>query len=114
MTLLWPDVAREEYDAFAWIGDAVYADERVKLANGERTRRYLGEKAHEEAYERVKRDEAYAAVRRRADVVGTWDDHDYGFNNAGKHWSRKAFAKKAFLDFLDEPVGSERRTREGG
>ena len=28
---LWDDVARDEYDAFAWLGDAVYADERVRV-----------------------------------------------------------------------------------
>ena len=111
---LWEDVADEAYDAFAWTGDAVYADERRRMPNGEMGRVYLGEEAHAEAYERVKRYPAYARLRATTRVVGTWDDHDYGFNNAGKHWSHKVFAKKAFLDFLDEPEGSERRTREGG
>lgn len=69
---------------------------------------------YEEVYERVKRDEAYAAVRRRADVVGTWDDYDYGFNNVGKYWLCKVFVKKVFLDFLDELVGSEWCMCEGG
>lgn len=112
---LWEDVANEAYDAFAWIGDAVYADARTgRMPNGKKGRVYLGEKAHAEAFEFVKRHPAYARVRATAHVTGTWDDHDYGFNNAGKHWPHKEFARNAFLDFLDEPPASERRKREGG
>ena len=100
---LWDDVARGEYDAFAWLGDAVYADERVRVGIRGSERVYKGEEAHARAYARVKAHPAYAKVRATADVSGTWDDHDYGFNNAGKHWSVKEFAREAFLDFLDEP-----------
>jgi alkaline phosphatase D len=111
---LWKDVADERADAFAWLGDVVYADEKVRLPDGSNARVYKGEDAHLEAYAVMKAHSEYARIRANADVVGTWDDHDYGFNNAGKHWSHKDFAKKAFLDFLDEPEGSERRTRDGG
>lgn len=34
-------------------------------------------------------------------------------NNAGGEWPEKVFAQKAFLDFLDEPLASPRRRREG-
>lgn len=111
---LWDDVARGEYDAFVWLGDAVYADERVRVGIGRSERVYKGEEAHARAYARVKAHPGYARVRATADVKGTWDDHDYGFNNAGKHWSAKEFAREAFLDFLDEPRDSERRVRDGG
>jgi hypothetical protein len=41
-------------------------------------------------------------------VIGTWDDHDYGLNDAGKDFGRKFFTQKLMLDFLDEAEDSSR------
>lgn len=41
-------------------------------------------------------------------VIGTWDDHDYGLNDAGKEYSGKVFTQRLLLDFLDEPEDSKR------
>ena len=46
-------------------------------------------------------------------MLGTWDDHDFGYNNAGREWEEKEFAQRVFLDFLGEPHSSPRRHREG-
>ena len=44
-----------------------------------------------------------------ADVVGVWDDHDYGINNGDKHFEHKEAFRDKFLDYIDEPPDSERR-----
>lgn len=41
-------------------------------------------------------------------VIGTWDDHDYGLNDAGKEFSGKDATQRLLLDFLDEPEDSAR------
>ena len=41
-------------------------------------------------------------------VIGTWDDHDYGLNDAGKEFSGKVFTQRLLLDFLDEAEDSKR------
>lgn len=41
-------------------------------------------------------------------VIGTWDDHDYGLNDAGKEFSEKVTNQMLLLDFLDEPQDSPR------
>lgn len=41
-------------------------------------------------------------------VIGTWDDHDYGLNDAGKEFGGKITNQKLLLDFLDEPQDSPR------
>jgi alkaline phosphatase D len=46
-------------------------------------------------------------------VLGTWDDHDFGRNDAGKEYPYKDEAKEIFLDFFKEPKNSERRKRAG-
>ena len=35
-------------------------------------------------------------------VVGTWDDHDYGQNNAGKEMPDRDRNREIFLDFIGE------------
>ena len=46
-------------------------------------------------------------------IIATWDDHDYGRNDAGSEYPFKAESKEIFLDFWEEPASSERRTRDG-
>lgn len=45
--------------------------------------------------------------------MATWDDHDYGENDAGRHYAMKETSKEIFLDFFDEPADSLRRTHAG-
>jgi len=52
-------------------------------------------------------------LTRTARVMGTWDDHDYGADDSGVHYKPREASKEIFLDFFDEPSGSERRSREG-
>jgi alkaline phosphatase D len=46
-------------------------------------------------------------------IVGVWDDHDYGFNNEGINFRQKHTTRELWLDFIDEPVNSERRLQRG-
>lgn len=41
-------------------------------------------------------------------IVGTWDDHDYGLNDAGKEYEGKDASQQVMLDFLDEAPDSPR------
>jgi alkaline phosphatase D len=43
-------------------------------------------------------------------VIGVWDDHDFGINDGDKTFSQKHFTRDIFLDFIDEPEDSIRRT----
>ncbi|MCX6316511.1 MAG: alkaline phosphatase D family protein [Bacteroidetes bacterium] len=46
-------------------------------------------------------------------LYATWDDHDYGRNDAGVHYPWKKESKEIFLQFFKEPAESERRKHEG-
>lgn len=87
-------------DAFIWMGDNIYGDSSDPAV--------LAAK-----YELVRKKPRYQDIIKSGQVVGTWDDHDYGKNDAGKEFEAKKESQQAFLDFLDVPADSPRRTREG-
>lgn len=46
-------------------------------------------------------------------MIATWDDHDYGENDAGREYPFKRESKDIFLKFWNEPAVSPRRDHEG-
>lgn len=46
-------------------------------------------------------------------IFGTFDDHDLGENDGGAAYTHRAASQEVFLDFLDEPKGSARRSQAG-
>lgn len=93
-------IAEIEPDVFVWMGDNVYGDtEDMEVLRAK--------------YQVAREHPGYARIRSTARVIGTWDDHDYGANDAGKEFAKKTESQQVLLDFLDVPEGSPRRKREG-
>lgn len=93
-------IAAIEPDVFVWMGDNVYGDtEDMDVLRAK--------------YQVAREHPGYARIRSVARVTGTWDDHDYGANDAGKEYPKKAESQQVLLDFLDVPAGSPRRKQEG-
>jgi alkaline phosphatase D len=97
---LWNDVRALAPDAWAWLGDIVYAD----TEDIARTRRLYAEQAARPDY---------AALVAQTRVVGIWDDHDFGKNDAGSEYPKRSDSQAALLDFLGEPEDSPRRAQLG-
>ena len=97
---LWQPILNNNPDAFIWGGDNIYADtpDMGKM---------------KEMYEFQQNVEGYQKLVNTAVVLGTWDDHDFGKNNAGKEWEKKAESQQLFLDFMNVPKDDMRRDREG-
>ncbi len=55
----------------------------------------------------------YTKLLETVPVIGTWDDHDYGKNDAGKEWEQKVAAKQLFWDFLKFPKDDPLRDQDG-
>lgn len=87
-------------DVFIWMGDNIYGDTEDMVVMAEK-------------FQVVRENPAYARLRSISKVIGTWDDHDYGENDAGAEYPMRRESQQVFLDFLDEPEGSVRRKREG-
>jgi alkaline phosphatase D len=97
---VWRTIAARSPDAVILLGDNVYADTR-------------DEAAIRAKWEELASTEGFAAMRAGTTLLATWDDHDFGENDAGRDYPLRERSQVAFLDFLGESPDSPRRAREG-
>ena len=93
-------VIEQKPDLFIYLGDNIYGDTR-NMGLLKAKYNTLGNKPE------------FKALRNTTRILATWDDHDYGENDAGRHYPFKEISKKIFLDFWEEPKKSKRRKHEG-
>lgn len=99
--LLWPPILANNPDLWIWLGDNIYGDtdDMEKMAG---------------MYAQQKQQPDYQELYENVPVIGIWDDHDYGINDGGKAFHKKAASRDLMLDFLDVAEEAEVRKREGG
>ncbi|XP_020111109.1 uncharacterized protein LOC109726088 isoform X2 [Ananas comosus] len=121
---IWDAINKFDPQLFIWLGDNVYGDNKrpFRIFGKERTigpwknvPRFFPstEEELQRRYEMAKSNPGYAKLREKAQVIGTWDDHDYGLNDAGKEFTGKNTSQRLLLDFLDEAEDSPRRKQAG-
>ncbi|XP_010530255.1 PREDICTED: uncharacterized protein LOC104806865 [Tarenaya hassleriana] len=121
---IWDAINKFDPQLFIWLGDNIYGDIRrpFKVFGKERTigpwknvPRFVpsSEEEMKSRYAKAKATPGYSRLRKNTKVIGTWDDHDYGLNDAGKEFDRKTTNQRLMLDFLDEPHDSPRRKQAG-
>lgn len=96
----WKDIEKNNPNLWIWGGDIIYSDTEDM--------NYL-----EENYLKQKNNVEYANFVKNIEILATWDDHDYGINDGGIEYLKKAEAQQLFLDFIDVPKNDERRKQEG-
>lgn len=94
------DVVERDPDVFVYLGDNIYGDTED-----------MGELRAK--YEMLGSRPEFQALRAHCPLLATWDDHDYGLNDGGRHYPQKEASKEVFLDFWDEPAGSSRFEHAG-
>ena len=98
--LFWQDILDNNADVWIWGGDNIYCDTADM-------------QVLEKCYSKQKNKPAYQNFIKNIDVIGMWDDHDYGLNDGGNEYEQKAASQQLFLDFLDVPKVDKRRIRKG-
>lgn len=98
--LIFNEIALRSPNLFIFLGDNIYGDTKNGLL--------LKKK-----YARLAKKSSFIALKQKTQIIATWDDHDFGKNDAGKEFIRKTKFKKLFLDFFDEPKKSLRREQQG-
>ena len=87
-------------DRFIFLGDNIYGD----TDNMDTLRA---------KYQRWGAKPEYKQLAAATNILAIWDDHDFGRNDAGRHYPYKEASKEIFLDFFNEPLQSERRKHKG-
>ena len=110
---IWPAVTNTLPDVWVWLGDTIYADSPRPVGPTPEARARVALDRMVQHYNLLKNLPTYASLRQSTHVIGTWDDHDYGANDAGAEFVGRAEAQQHFLDFYDVPAASPRRARPG-
>ena len=97
---MWDEIINQDPDVWIWLGDNIYGDSHDP-------------KVLKDKYNRQKENKDYRKLMSRAQILATWDDHDYGINDGGRHFSSKEASQEAFLDFIEAPDDDPRRYRPG-
>ncbi len=85
-------------DLLLWIGDNVYADTK-------KNPQFI-----QLSLDRLAAQEGFSELRKQVPFVVTWDDHDYGYNDAGKNYVFKKESKEIFREFwqMQEHIPADR------
>lgn len=97
---IWDAINAARPDTFVMLGDNIYGDSDDMQVLREKWRKLAAQPG-------------FQALRTSAQLLATWDDHDYGRNDAGNDYPFRQESQQVFLDFLDEPADSPRRRQEG-
>lgn len=93
-------VCQHKPNTFIYLGDNIYGDTR----NMEVLKAKYQQLAKKPAFKRLKKNRL---------ILATWDDHDFGENDAGRYYPHKEASKEIFLNFWQEPKSSTRWTHKG-
>lgn len=96
----WKEIEKHEPSLWLWGGDIIYSDTYDM--------EFL-----EQNYAVQKSQKDYANFISKTAIMGTWDDHDYGINDGGAEYPKKAESQQLFLDFIGVDNDSSLRNRAG-
>ncbi|GAP76047.1 phosphodiesterase/alkaline phosphatase D-like protein [Pseudoalteromonas sp. SW0106-04] len=89
-------------DLFLWLGDNIYADTQDM-------------KVMRQKYDDKKQNPHYRQfLAAQIPVMATWDDHDFGRNNDGKHYPKREQAQQEYLRHFDIPETDPRYQQQQG
>ncbi|MBL8820257.1 MAG: alkaline phosphatase family protein, partial [Planctomyces sp.] len=87
-------------ELFIYLGDNIYGDTRdMELLKAK--------------YQKLNSRPEFQDLRAATPTIATWDDHDYGENDAGKDYPFRDQSREIFLNFWNEPQNSVRRQHQG-
>ncbi|HIP49592.1 MAG TPA: alkaline phosphatase family protein [Lutibacter sp.] len=96
----WDAILTHKPNVWIWGGDNIYCDtEDMKILR--------------KCYQTQLDKPDYKNFIKKTEIIGVWDDHDYGINDGGEEYSQKVASQDIFLDFLDVLCLSKRRKQEG-
>ena len=93
-------IVKQSPELFIYLGDNIYGDTK-NMDVLKAKYKQLGDKPE------------FQNLRKNTTVLSVWDDHDYGWNDAGKEYEFKEQSKEIFMEFWQVPSDSPRRKHKG-
>ncbi|MBC8003466.1 MAG: alkaline phosphatase family protein, partial [Opitutaceae bacterium] len=97
---IWDSIIALKPELFLLIGDNIYGDTTDMTV--------LKSK-----YDQLGAQPGYVRLRETCPILATWDDHDFGKDDAGVEFSAKRESQRAMQNFFGVPTNSPLRQREG-
>lgn len=97
---IWNAIVESKPQLFLFLGDNIYGDTEDMVL--------LKQK-----WNLLDAQPGFQTLKQFCQILGTWDDHDYGGDDAGAEYPKKRESQGLFLDFLGVPKDSPRRTQDG-
>ena len=93
-------IVKHKPDLFIFLGDNIYGDtEDMNVLKAK--------------YQQLATKPTFQNLKKNVPIIATWDDHDYGINDGGRHYPKKEASKEIFLHFFNEPKNSNRWKHKG-
>ena len=105
---IWQQIAADDPDLFLFLGDNVYADKNRGEWVSDFTRAEL-----EYSYRTMQQHPEFNEFQSRYPMLVTWDDHDFGKNDAGIEFDLKQDAKELMFDTFGLPQDKTVTERDG-
>jgi alkaline phosphatase D len=96
---IWESVLATDPDLFLFLGDNIYADT-------------LDMQVMRDKYQKLANIDGFKKLKAAMPILATWDDHDYGLNDAGEEYEKREESQQIFLEFwggADDPARTERK-----
>ncbi len=97
---IWDTILASKPDLMIMLGDNIYGDTRDPQVMRDK-------------YAMLAAKPGFKKVRDAIPMCATWDDHDFGEDDAGGDYPMKEESRRIFCDFWGEAADSVRRTRDG-
>lgn len=97
---IWEAIVQTKPQRFVFLGDNIYGDTH----DMEELRR---------KWQMLAEQPGLKKLRAFCPITGTWDDHDYGLNDAGADYPQRRESQQLFLDFFGVDADDPRRRRDG-
>ncbi|KAF0111654.1 MAG: alkaline phosphatase D [Hyphomonadaceae bacterium] len=97
-------ISAQNPDLFLMLGDNVYGDYTPNDPQ------MSGMRA---SYWQLAQNRAFSKLVGLVPTYATWDDHDYGANDAGGDFAHKRLSERMFETFWNVPISDERRQHDG-
>lgn len=95
-------LTQSQPDLVMWLGDNIYADT-------------TNMSVMQDKYDTKKQNTDYQRfLEAEIPVLATWDDHDFGANNAGDNYSKRKESQQQFLRHFDIPNNDVRHNQQDG